>query len=81
MNGTNKELVEMAATVSNMFKREVDEKGLKLSITAGGKQGKAITLSGGEVSFQQCSKKGVVLATSVETLGVDLRTRTTQKEV
>ena len=28
--------------------------------------------------FQECSKKGVVGATSVETLGVDLRTRTKQ---
>ena len=31
-----------------------------------------------EERFQECSKKGVVLATSVETLGVDLRTRAKQ---
>ena len=58
------------------------QQGLKLPITEGGKEGKgkAITFCENlEERFQKCSKKeGVVLATSVETLGVDLRTRTKQ---
>ena len=62
---------------------EVEEKGLKLSITGGGKEGqrKAITsCQHVEEKFQECSKEeGVVLETSVETLGVDLRTRTQQE--
>ena len=45
MIGSNKELVEMAEKVSKKLKREVEEKGLKLSISDGEKQGesKAIT--------------------------------------
>ena len=48
---------------------------MKLSTTEGGKEGqsKAITSCKYlEERFQDCSKKGVALATSVETLGVDL---------
>ena len=55
---------------------------MKLSITEGGKEGKSKSITSCkylEDRFQDCSKKGgVVLATSVETLGVDLRTRTKQ---
>ena len=37
INGRNKEAVEMAEEVLKKLKREVEEKGLKLSITEGGK--------------------------------------------
>ena len=53
--------------------------GLKASITEGGKEGKSKAITSCnylEERFQQCSKReGVVLARSVETLGVDPRTR------
>ena len=55
--------------------------GLKLLITEGGKEGKSKVITSCqylEERFQECSKKGVALATSVETLGVDLRTSTKQ---
>ena len=54
---------------------EVQEKGYKLSITEGGKEGKSkviITCRYLEEMFQECSKKGVVMASSVETRRVDL---------
>ena len=65
--------------------REVEEKGLKLSRTEGGHKGntKVIALcSFVEEKFQGCSNREAVgLATSVETTGVDLKTRQTcQKE-
>ena len=41
MHGRNKALVEMAEKVLKKLKREVEEKGLKLSITVRGKQGKS----------------------------------------
>ena len=41
MNGRNKELVEMAERVGRTLKREVREKGLKLSIAEGRKEGKS----------------------------------------
>ena len=58
--------------------REVEEKGLRLSITEGRKEGKEhgnhfLHVSGRV--FRNAAIKGVVLATSVEILGVDLRTR------
>ena len=61
------------------MKREVDETGLKLSITEGGKEGKRQVISSCSYlkeRFQECSnREGVVMATSVETLGGDLRRR------
>ena len=63
------------------FKREVEEK-LKL-ITEGVKEGKSKAIAACEnldKNFQEYSKEGVGLATIVETLGVDLRTRTKQLE-
>ena len=60
-------------------KEEVEEKRLKLSITENGKEGKSkmIASCGYLVEkLQECSKEeGVTVADSVETLGVDLRTR------
>ena len=40
MNGRSRELVAMAEEVLKTLNREVEEKGLKLSITDGGKEGK-----------------------------------------
>ena len=81
-NWRNKELVEMAEKVLKKLKMEVEERGLKLSIAEGEKEGtnKAITSCRYlEERFQECSRKeGVALETSVETLQVDLRTRTKQ---
>ena len=65
----NKELVEMAERVLKKSKNEVEEKGLKPSITEGGKEGKSKAMTSCkylEERFQQCSKReGVVLARSV----------------
>ena len=71
----NKEVAEMAENV--MKKLKVENKGLKLSVTGKGKEGKSkIIASCGflEEELRQCSKEGVTMADSVETLGVDLRT-------
>ena len=80
--GENNELVEMAEKVSKKMKREVEEKGLKLSIIGGHKEGKSKAITSCkhlEERFQECSKKeGAVLATRVATLAVDLRSRTKQ---
>ena len=80
LNWRNKELVEMAEKVLNKLKREIEAKGFKLSITEGEKEGKSKAITSCtflEERFQECSKTdGFVLETSVETQGVDLRTRT-----
>ena len=60
-------------------KEEVERKGLKLSVTENGKEGKnKMIASCGflENELRQFSREeGVTLVDSVETLGVDLRTR------
>ena len=60
-------------------KEEVEKKGLKLSVTEKGKEGKSkMIVSCGflENELSQDSKEeGVTLPDSVETIGVDLRTR------
>ena len=60
-------------------KEEVEKKGLKLSVTENGKEGKSNMIASCgflENELSQFSKEeGVTLAESVETLGVDLRTR------
>ena len=65
--------------VLKKLKGEVKEIGLKLSNTEGGKEGKRKVITSckySEEKFQECSKKeGVDWATSVGTLGVDLRMR------
>ena len=80
LTGRNEELGELAEKVVKKLQREVEAKGLKLSITEGGKEGKSNVVASSrflEERFQECSKKdGVVVATSVEALEVDLRTRT-----
>ena len=51
------------------LKEEVEKKGLKLSVTENGKEGKNKMIA-------SCGKEeGVTMADRVETLGVDLRTR------
>ena len=54
------------------------KKASKLSVNENGKEGKSkMIVSCGflEAELCQCSKEGVTMAESVETLGVDLRTR------
>ena len=63
------------------MRREVEEKGPNLSITERGKEGKSMVIASCSYlkkKFQESStREGVVgLATSVKTLGVDLRTTT-----
>ena len=61
------------------LKEEVEKKGLKLSVTENGKEGKSKMmascgfLENELVTFS--NEEGVTLADSVETLGVDLNTR------
>ena len=72
----------MPEKVLKKSKREVEENGLKLSITEGGKEGKRKVIAScryQEERLQDCSKKeGVVMATGVETLGEDMRMRSKQ---
>ena len=60
------------------LKEEVEKKGLKLSVTENGKEGKRkMVASCGflDDELRQCSNEGgVTMAESVESLGVDLRT-------
>ena len=75
----NKEVTEMAKKVMRKLKEEVEKKGLKLSITEKGKEGKSkmIALCGFlDEKLRECSREGgVTMAGRVETLGEDLRTR------
>ena len=61
------------------LKEEVEKKCLKLSVTVNGKEGKCKRTASCaflENELRQCSKEeGVTMAESVETLGVDVRTR------
>ena len=69
----------MAKTVMKKLREEVEHKRLKLSVTEKGKEGKSKMIASCgflEDELRQCSKEGgVTMADSVETLGVDLRTR------
>ena len=79
VKGRNKDVAEMAKKkVMKKLKEEVETKGLKLSVTEKGKEGKnKMIASCGflEKELSQFSQEGVTLADGVETLGVDLRTR------
>ena len=78
VKGRNKEVAEMAKKVMKKLKEEVEKKGLKLSVTENGKEGKSKMIASCgflENEQSQFRKEGVTLAGSVETLGVDLRTR------
>ena len=76
--GRNREVAEMAKKVMKKLKK-VGRKGLKLSVTEDGKEEKSKVISSCgflESELRQYSKaEGVTVAGSVETLGVDLRTR------
>ena len=75
--GRNKDLAGMAERVLKSTKR-VEEKGLVLSVTERGKEGKSNVIASCTYlaeKFGECNRReGVELTTSVETLGVDLRT-------
>ena len=77
--GRNEEVAEMAKKVMKKLKEEVGKKGLKLSVTEKGKEAKSkIIASCGFLENDLCQfsrEEGVTLAHSVQTLGVDLRTR------
>ena len=78
VKGMNKEVAEMANKVMKKKKEEVEEEGLKLSVTGNGKEGKSKMIASCgflENELSQFSKEGLTLEDSVETLGVDLRTR------
>ena len=80
--GKNGEVAERAKKVIKNLKEEV-ERCLKLSVTENGKGGKSQMIASCgflEDKLGQCSKEeGVTLADSVETLGVDVRTRVKRK--
>ena len=77
--GKNKVVADMAKKVRKRLREDGQRKGLKLSVNENGKEGKSkmIASCGFLVyNLRQYSKdEGVMLADSVETLGVDLRTR------
>ena len=72
-------MAEMAKTVMKKLKEELEKKGLKLSVTENGKEGKSKMIASCGFLEKELSQfrneEGVTLADSVETLGVDLRTR------
>ena len=81
LKGRNKESVEMAEKVVSKLKKKAEEKRQKLSISKNGKEGKSKMIASCrylEEELRECSEKGVVVAESVATLGVDLRTQTKQ---
>ena len=75
----------MAKKVMKKLKEEVEETGLKFSVTENGKEAQSnmITSCGLlEDELRQCSKEaGLTMADSVETLGVDLRAKVKRLEV
>ena len=79
VKGRNEEVAETAKNVMKKLKEEVEKKGLKLSVTENGKEGKSKMIASCgflENQLRQFSREeAVTLAESVETLGVDLRTR------
>ena len=81
LEGRNKELSDISDKVLRVMRMEAEEKGSKLPVTEGGKEGKSKVIascSNVEEKFQHSSNKGEGLADSVGTLGVNLRTRTKQ---
>ena len=75
----NREVAEAAKKVMKKLTEEVERKGLQLSVTENGNEGKSKMIASCgflDDGLCQCSKEeGVTMAGSVETLGVDLRTR------
>ena len=75
----NKVVAEMAKKLMKILKEEVERKGLNLSVTEDGKEGKSKMIASCgflEDELRQFSgEEGVTMADSVDSLGVDLRTR------
>ena len=74
----NKVVAEMAKKVMKRLREEVVKRSLKLSVNENGKEGKSKTIASCgflEEEQRQVNREGVTMADSVETLGVDLRTR------
>ena len=75
----NKVVVDMAKKVMKKLKDEVERKGLDLSVTEDGKEGKSKMIASCgflENELRHLSREeGVTMADSVDSLGVDLRTR------
>ena len=81
LEGRNTELSEIAEKVLKTMRMEVEKKGLKLSFTEGGMEGNSKFIAPCryvDEKFQECSERGVGIADSVKTSGVDLRRRTKQ---
>ena len=78
VKGRNKEVTEMAKKEMKKLKEEVEEKGFKLSVE--GKSKMIASCGFLENELNQFSEEGVTLADSVETLGVDLRTKVKSEE-
>ena len=70
--GKNREVAEMVKKVMKKLKEEVESKGLKLSVTENGKEGKSNMIASCgflEDELRQCSEEeGVTLADIMETL-------------
>ena len=80
VKGRNKDVADMAKKkVMKKLKEAVGEKGLKLSVTENGTEGKSKMIASCgflENELRPFSREEeITLADSVETLGVDLRTR------
>ena len=77
--GKNKVVAEMAKKVIKRLREEVGKKGLKLPVNENGKEGKSKMIASCaflvEELRQWSKEEEVTMADSVETLGVDLRTR------
>ena len=79
LKGVNREVGEMAKKVMKKLKDEVERKGLKLSVTENGKEGKSKMIASCgflEDELRQYSRdEGATVADRVETQSVNLRTR------
>ena len=79
VRGESEGVAEVAKKVLKKLREEVEKKGLKLSVTQDGKEGKSTMIASCgflEDEMRQYSREeGVTIADSVEPLGVDLRTR------
>ena len=75
----NREVAEAAKKVMKKLVEEIEKTHLKMSVTENGKEEKSKMIASCgflEDELRQCSQEeGVTMADSVETLGVDLRTR------
>ena len=84
VKGKKKDVAEVVKHEMKKLKKKWRKKGLELSVTENGKEGKSKMIASClflENELSQISKEqGVTLADSVETLGVDLRERKSEKK-